>query len=137
MKNRPQSAIEYSESDEDVSEMASENSEEVDDDWDFSQVESGSNKKREIPYVEDDDDNSIPKKKKKLENDLYKAPTVDELNQLRETQNLFHSNLFRLQIEEVLSEVKLKLKYQKLFQEWFPKLKKQIESIKESKEFKV
>lgn len=76
-------------------------------------------------------------KKKKFKNDLYKQPTVEELNQLRETENLFHSNLFRLQIEEVLSEVKLKTKYKALFEIWFKKLKAAIESIEETEEIPV
>lgn len=76
-------------------------------------------------------------KKKKFKNDLYKQPTVEELNQLRETENLFHSNLFRLQIEEVLNEVKLKTKYKALFEIWFKKLKAAIESIEEIEEIPV
>ncbi|XP_018301266.1 nucleolar protein 6 [Mycetomoellerius zeteki] len=75
-----------------------------------------------------------PKKKKKLEKNLYKQPTVEELSQLRETENLFHSNLFRLQIEEVLNEVRLKNKYKALFEIWFGKLKAAIESIEETEE---
>jgi len=78
-----------------------------------------------------------PKKKRKFENSLYKQPTVEELNQLRETENLFHSNLFRLQIEEVLNEVKLKNKYKALFEIWFEKLKAAIESIEETEEVPV
>ncbi|XP_014489067.1 PREDICTED: nucleolar protein 6 [Dinoponera quadriceps] len=74
------------------------------------------------------------KKMKKFENSLYKQPTVEELNQFRETENLFHSNLFRFQIEEVLSEVKLKDKYKVLFNTWFEKLKEAIESIDETEE---
>ncbi|XP_067386974.1 nucleolar protein 6 isoform X2 [Emydura macquarii macquarii] len=42
--------------------------------------------------------------------DLYKPPTNEELNQLKETENLFHSSLLRLQVEELLKEVKLKEK---------------------------
>ncbi|KAL6436886.1 hypothetical protein ACFW04_004922 [Cataglyphis niger] len=72
--------------------------------------------------------------KKKFKNGLYKQPTVEELNQLRETENLFHSNLFRLQIEEILNEVKLKTKYKALFEIWFKKLKAAIESIEETAE---
>lgn len=29
---------------------------------------------------------------------LYKPPTNEELNQLKETENLFHSTLFRMQV---------------------------------------
>ncbi|XP_024940581.1 nucleolar protein 6 isoform X2 [Cephus cinctus] len=79
-------------------------------------------------------DEVIPKKKEKFNKDLYAAPTVEELNQLRETENLFHSNLFRLQIEEVLSQVKVKDKYKKLFDAWFVKFKEYIESIEETEE---
>lgn len=75
--------------------------------------------------------------KKKFKNGLYKQPTVEELNQLRETENLFHSNLFRLQIEEVLNEVKLKTKYKTLFEIWFKKLKATIESIEETEEIQL
>lgn len=50
-----------------------------------------------------------PAKQAKLSRaDLYKPPTNEELNQLKETENLFHSTLFRMQITELLSEVKLK-----------------------------
>ncbi|XP_043670065.1 nucleolar protein 6 [Vespula pensylvanica] len=78
----------------------------------------------------------VPIKKKKLQNDLYKQPTVEELSQLRETETLFHSNLFRLQIEELLTEVKLRNKYKKLFDEWFIKFKANIESLQETDELK-
>lgn len=30
--------------------------------------------------------------------DLYKPPTNEELSQLKETENLFHSNILRLQV---------------------------------------
>lgn len=84
-----------------------------------------------------DELNEVASKKKKFENSLYKQPTVEELSQLRETENLFHSNLFRLQIEEVLNEVKLKDKYKALFEIWFEKLKATIESIEETEEILV
>ncbi|KAE8636849.1 hypothetical protein XENTR_v10003167 [Xenopus tropicalis] len=45
--------------------------------------------------------------------DLYKPPTNDELNRLKETEHLFHTNLLRMQIEELLQEVKLKEKRRK------------------------
>ncbi|XP_044943841.1 nucleolar protein 6 isoform X1 [Mustela putorius furo] len=39
--------------------------------------------------------------------ELYKEPTNEELNRLRETESLFHSSLLRLQVEELLKEVRL------------------------------
>ncbi|KAJ3032596.1 hypothetical protein HDV00_007333 [Rhizophlyctis rosea] len=38
---------------------------------------------------------------------LYKAPTNDEMQQLKETSDLFKSNLFKLQIDELLNEVRI------------------------------
>lgn len=87
--------------------------------------------------VIDDVIDSMPKKKKKLHSDLYKPPTAEELNQLRETENLFHSNLFRLQIEEMLNEIRIKDKYKRLLDSWFQKLEKTINEIKETEEYQV
>jgi len=95
------------------------------------------NKEKKRKKITDDLTEIAPKKKKKFENSLYKQPTVEELSQLRETENLFHSNLFRLQIEEVLNEVRLKDKYKALFEIWFKKLKAVIESIEETEEVPV
>lgn len=92
---------------------------------------------REKKRKEVSDELSEAVTKKKFKNGLYKQPTVEELNQLRETENLFHSNLFRLQIEEILNEVKLKTKYKALFEIWFKKLKAAIESIEETEEIPV
>ncbi|XP_034948834.1 nucleolar protein 6 [Chelonus insularis] len=92
--------------------------------------------KRRLSHAHNSDE-EISKKKFKRENDLYKPPTVEELNQLRETENLFHSNLFRLQTEEILAEVKLADKYKKRFDVWYEKFKQNIESLKETKKKKV
>ncbi|KAG8456873.1 hypothetical protein GDO86_002603 [Hymenochirus boettgeri] len=50
---------------------------------------------------------------KLTKSELYKPPTNEELNRLKETEQLFHSNLLRMQIEELLEEVKLKEKRRK------------------------
>ncbi|XP_076620123.1 nucleolar protein 6 Mat89Ba [Colletes latitarsis] len=92
-------------------------------------------KKRKV--ISDSTNNTMSKKKKKLEHDLYKQPTVEELNQLRETENLFHSNLFRLQIEEMLNEIKIKDKYKHLFEVWFKKLQMIVESMNETKQYRL
>ncbi|XP_033188012.1 nucleolar protein 6 Mat89Ba [Bombus vancouverensis nearcticus] len=92
---------------------------------------------RKRTKVTNDSADILLKKKRKLDNDLYKPPTAEELNQLRETENLFHSNLFRLQIDEMLNAVRLKDKYKNLFDIWFKKFKGTIESIKETKEYEL
>ncbi|XP_048484524.1 nucleolar protein 6 [Plutella xylostella] len=63
---------------------------------------------------------------------LYRQPTVRELNRLQETETLFNSNLFRLQIEEILEEVKVKEKTVTKFQQWFETLKKHLDNISEN-----
>lgn len=46
-----------------------------------------------------------PKKKKAKLSGLYKPPSRDEIQDVRETENLFKSNLMKLQISELISEV--------------------------------
>lgn len=65
------------------------------------------------------------KRKKKHKTDVnkrIKPPTAEELNKLRETENLFLSNMFRLQIDEMLKEVKPKQATIDKINEWFNKL---------------
>ncbi|XP_063383076.1 nucleolar protein 6 [Cydia fagiglandana] len=80
---------------------------------------------------ESESKHSEPAKKRLKTKSLYRQPTVNELNRLQETENLFNSNLFRLQIEEILQEVKLKEKTEKKIQTWFEGLKKHLENIPE------
>ncbi|CAG9790746.1 unnamed protein product [Diatraea saccharalis] len=73
---------------------------------------------------------SNPNNRKRLKTrSLYRQPTVNELNRLQETENLFNSNLFRLQVEEILHEVKVKEKTEKKFQQWFVDFKNYLLSI--------
>lgn len=66
----------------------------------------------------------VMKRKKKQNKDggkRIKPPTAEELNKLRETENLFLSNMFRLQIDEMLKEVKPKQSTIDRINEWFEK----------------
>ena len=56
---------------------------------------------------------AVPKLSRK---DLYKVPTNEELSQLRETENLYHSSLFRMQVREV---VNYKTNYSSSFYLWY------------------
>ncbi|KAK9869244.1 hypothetical protein WA026_002994 [Henosepilachna vigintioctopunctata] len=58
-------------------------------------------------------ESSVGKKKQK-----FKQPTVEELNDLHETQTLFNNNLFRLQISELLEATKIKNKYNERLTSW-------------------
>lgn len=117
----------------DPDDLTMENDDDIHEDYEDEEEESsGEVFDRKRKKVTDDLTESLPQKKKKLNKDLYKPPTVEELNQLRETENLFHSNLFRLQIEEMLNEIKIKEKYKRMFDTWFRGLEKTIESIEET-----
>lgn len=52
-----------------------------------------------------------------------KPPTAEEMIRLRETENLFHSNLFRMQIEEMIKEVRPKKSERKQMKSWLESLK--------------
>ncbi|XP_060067208.1 nucleolar protein 6-like [Ylistrum balloti] len=64
---------------------------------------------------------------------LFKPPSNDELNQLKETENLYHSSLFRMQITELLSEVTLKAKRQQQIEKVFTTVKNLLLNIPKGK----
>lgn len=66
-----------------------------------------------------------------------RPPTAAELNRLRETENLFHSNLFRLQIEETLKESKPKDAVLDKTKTWLKQLKTILWNIEETDPTKV
>lgn len=71
------------------------------------------------------------KRGKIANNELYKPPTVEELNTLRETEVLFNSNLFRLQTEELIRAVFVKQKRKRAVESWIEKFQKLIEKLPE------
>uniref|UniRef100_A0A8C5LK55 Nucleolar protein 6 n=1 Tax=Leptobrachium leishanense TaxID=445787 RepID=A0A8C5LK55_9ANUR len=66
--------------------------------------------------------------------ELYKPPTNEELNRLKETEYLFHSNLLRMQIEELLVEVKLKEKRRKHIDAFLHEINSVLSQIPETPE---
>ncbi|XP_001359465.3 nucleolar protein 6 [Drosophila pseudoobscura] len=63
----------------------------------------------------------IAQKKNKFRTDdgkNVKPPTLEEMKELRDTRNLFHSNLFKLQVKEMLEEIQLKTKYTEYIDNW-------------------
>lgn len=68
---------------------------------------------------------------------LTKQPTSEELNRLRETENLFNSNFFRLQIEEVFKEVVVKPKYLNQFNKWLVNFNEFITNIDDGENFEI
>lgn len=76
-------------------------------------------------------------KKNKDGGSLYKPPTVDELNTLRETQMLYHSNLFRMQMEEVLREVSIKAKHSQQLEKWMNQFSAFVKSLPASSSYQL
>lgn len=79
--------------------------------------------------------NAINRKKQKINKEVL--PTAEELNNLKETETLFHSSLFRMQIEELLKEVKIKNKWKEEMKEWLQKLKFILFQLPESDTFEI
>lgn len=104
-----------SEDSESENESASLSSDEENQDSGHSELQPEASRKRKQSTTTLESANA---KKVKEDRKLYKQPTVEEINQLRETENLYHSNLFRLQIQEMLNEVRVKEKYKSFARSW-------------------
>lgn len=107
----------------------------------FMDVEPTAGVKRAQPDDEGSEESAAKagQKKRKLKKanelkKLHKPPTVEELNRLRETENLFHSNLFRRQIEEILAELELKSKHKVRVNAWIDKFKDWVLKMEDSED---
>ncbi|KAH6602709.1 hypothetical protein BASA61_000874 [Batrachochytrium salamandrivorans] len=60
---------------------------------------------------------------------VFKAPTTDEIQQLSQTSELFKSNLFKLQIDELISEVSVSQEKKRPLEKALHKLKSILDSI--------
>ncbi|KAL2091865.1 hypothetical protein ACEWY4_011663 [Coilia grayii] len=64
--------------------------------------------------------------------ELYKAPTPEELNQLKETESLFHCSLLKMQMEELLKEVVISEKKKRLVDSFVLKITELLHSVPET-----
>uniref|UniRef100_A0A182PF19 Nucleolar protein 6 n=1 Tax=Anopheles epiroticus TaxID=199890 RepID=A0A182PF19_9DIPT len=76
-------------------------------------------------------DEEAHRKRLKAMKELYKPPTVEEINRLKETENYYHSNLFRMQTEEMLKEVRVPAKVTRFVQGWVELLKQFLHTIED------
>ncbi|XP_063886940.1 nucleolar protein 6-like [Scylla paramamosain] len=105
--------------------------EEDDDNDDIDEEQDEQNKNNKRTQQEQGGKHTKHGKVKDSHTNLYKPPTMDELNMLRETQMLYHSNLFRMQMEELLAEVSVKEKRRQQFSQWLTKLSAHLTSLPE------
>ncbi|XP_012671410.2 nucleolar protein 6 [Clupea harengus] len=64
--------------------------------------------------------------------ELYKAPTPEELNQLKETESLFHCSLLKMQMEELLKEVVLSENKKRMVDSFVLKITELLHSVPET-----
>jgi U3 small nucleolar RNA-associated protein 22 len=55
--------------------------------------------------------------------------TAEEINELKETEDLYHSSLFRMQIDETLKEVRLSGEKQEFIKKWLSTFKKFLSKL--------
>ena len=55
-----------------------------------------------VDKVKEESENSMPLNKKAKLSGLYRPPTHDELQTLKETESLYHTNLIKLQVMQSL-----------------------------------
>ncbi|XP_030756647.1 nucleolar protein 6 [Sitophilus oryzae] len=96
--------------------------------------DSNNTKLKKVKYESISQD--IPKKNKNKD-DMYKPPTVEELNNLKETENLYNNNLFRLQIAELVKEISIKSKRRKSLNSWLRTVNEELENLPEFKELSL
>ncbi|XP_058116065.1 nucleolar protein 6 [Anopheles ziemanni] len=68
-------------------------------------------------------------KRLKAIKEQYKPPTVEEINRLKETENYYHSNLFRMQTEEMLKEVRVPAKVERFVLDWVEHFKGLLQTM--------
>lgn len=137
------SMIENGTSEESDSDSDSEHFEEEESDDGFSDKEEkatplkapkDSNKRKSVSNGQSE----IPQTKKSKNNpfapEKIKPPTLEEINELKETRNLFHSNIFRLQIKEMLQEIKVKDKYLNYIHTFLEQFKTFVKDLKDMPE---
>ncbi|XP_076032769.1 nucleolar protein 6 Mat89Ba [Oratosquilla oratoria] len=73
----------------------------------------------------------------KMAKGLHQVPTVEEMTALRETQTLFHSNLFKLQMEELLQEVSMNTKHQRTLDGFIREIEENLKNIESSEQFEI
>ncbi|KAM9331048.1 nucleolar protein 6 [Gastrophryne carolinensis] len=78
-----------------------------------------------------------PKPAKVKKSNLSKPMSTEELIKLKEAEQMYHTSLLRMQIEELLQEVKLKEKRRKQIDDFLKQISDLIERIPESPEREI
>uniref|UniRef100_A0A8C9VAJ2 Nucleolar protein 6 n=1 Tax=Scleropages formosus TaxID=113540 RepID=A0A8C9VAJ2_SCLFO len=80
---------------------------------------------------------SVPRPQKLSKGELYKPPTAEELHQLKEAESLFHCNLLKMQMEELLKEVVLSERRKRLVDSFIMKIKALLQNVPQTREVEL
>ncbi|KAI1900401.1 hypothetical protein AGOR_G00049570 [Albula goreensis] len=69
--------------------------------------------------------------------ELYKPPTAEELNQLKEAESLFHCSLLKMQMEELLKEVSLSERRKRLVDSFVQKVTELLQGVPHTEEVEL
>uniref|UniRef100_A0A3Q1HD25 Nucleolar protein 6 n=1 Tax=Anabas testudineus TaxID=64144 RepID=A0A3Q1HD25_ANATE len=69
--------------------------------------------------------------------DLYRPPTAEELNQLKEAESLFHCSLLKMKMEELLKEVALRERRKQQIDSFIQTITKLLQAVPDSPEVEV
>ncbi|XP_065071800.1 nucleolar protein 6-like [Rhopilema esculentum] len=75
--------------------------------------------------------------RERFQHSLYRPPTSDELNDLRETEDLYKNNIFRMQISYLLEEVKMTDKKSSSVEEFLRLLHKYLNNLDSTEKFDI
>ncbi|KAJ8414951.1 hypothetical protein AAFF_G00024740 [Aldrovandia affinis] len=83
------------------------------------------------------EDDGVLRPVKLSRGELYKPPTAEELNQLKESESLFHCSLLKMQMEELLKEVALSEKKKRLVDSFVLKVTELLHSVPQTAEVEL
>ncbi|KAM9392295.1 nucleolar protein 6 isoform 1-T1 [Pholidichthys leucotaenia] len=101
------------------------------------EIEAPVKTKRSKPADTEDEEGMVYRPVKLSRNDLYRPPTADELNQLKEAESLFHCSLLKMQMEELLKEVALSEHRKRQIDSFLQTVTRLMQSVPESPEVDV
>ncbi|KAK9506568.1 hypothetical protein O3M35_008472 [Rhynocoris fuscipes] len=144
MKKKQKSEVQSSDS-EDVEESEQDTVSDPDEGYDdnFAEME---NKETDTEDDDAEDNSGVPYKRKNEDNENkttkkrkhdIKAPTAEEMIRLKETENLYQSNLFRLQIEEMINELKPRKTDKNAIKHWIVHFKQFLLNLEDAKEVSI
>ncbi|XP_056275390.1 nucleolar protein 6-like [Pseudoliparis swirei] len=93
--------------------------------------------KRSKPEMSGGDEDEVYHPVKLSRSDLYRPPTAEELNQLKETESLFHCSLLKMQMEELLKEVALSERRKRQIDSFIQAVTKLLQTVPNSSDVEL